>query len=298
MKFRCPASLLSTVIVAAGAGLAAAQQPVAPAQQSATPVQQRPPEPPGSGSAELRARLERRLADSQALQERLERALKRLDEGASTDEVRGMIEPERRGGPGGPGGPDRPPRGEGRGRGGPGGDDVGFRPPPKMEPDAVLAFLDQHNPDWAKRLREASKQNPQMVERLLDRLEPHIREAQAERDPETRELRIAELRIGYEVMGATRRFTETLRRNAPAPEVEQARADLSRVLGEHFDVRAMLREREIVALEQRLTELRAEVRDRQARKESFVAERLTQLARFVEERHERQQGEGAPQRKP
>jgi hypothetical protein len=167
-----------------------------------------------------------------------------------------------------------------------------------MEPEAVLAFLDQHNPEWAKRLREASKQNPQMVERLLDRLEPHIREAQAERDPETRALRIAELRIGYEVMGATRRFTEALRRNAPAPEVERARADLSRVLGEHFDVRAQLREREIVALEQRLTELRAEVRDRQAKKETFVAERLTQLAKFVEERHERQQGEGAPQRKP
>jgi len=281
---------------------AAAQQPATPQSQPKTPAVESPQE----ARADFRARLERRLADSKALQERIQTALKRMDEGAPTEEVRGMVDPSDRGirqtNPDRPFRMDGPPRAEGQARGdgprGPRGPEGGpGRPPgpaPKMDSQAVLEFLDEHNPDAAKRMREALQENPAMAERLLGRLEPHIREALAEPDPQTRDLRIAQLRNGWEIMGATRTLTDAIRQETPQPKLDEIQGELRGLLAQYFDIQVKLREREIAGLEARLGQLRTEMATQLSRKGDFIGERLTQIVKAAQERRERGRSEDGP----
>src|SRR5688572_14973647 len=98
---------LASLLVAAtlGTAPAAAQQPpAAPAQPVAERTAAQTPE---QERAALRARMERRLAETKTLEDRLESALKRLDAGASTEEIRGAVESPGRHGRPGMGGPGR-----------------------------------------------------------------------------------------------------------------------------------------------------------------------------------------------
>ena len=55
-----------------------------------------------------------------------------------------------------------------------------------------------------------------------------------------------------------------------------------------------LREREISVLEDRITQLRAELGDRRPQREAFVADRLEKIKRGAQERHPRNEpGPGA-----
>lgn len=257
---------------------AAAPKPAAPSVQPVSSGEQQ------SEQAELRARLDRRLADAKAQQERLENALKRLEAGAPLDEVRSLADLDRGSRPGGDRSfrPDGPRGDSRRTRGG---------PPPKLDNAAVLAFLDQHNPETAKRMRDAAKESPELADRLVGRLEPHIREALAERDPQTRELRIAKLKNGWELMDASRRFSDALRRESSPESLEEVQGQIRSLLGGYFDIQVQLRQREVAGLESRLAEIRTELDGRLSKKDDFVAERLDQIVRFTKERHERSRSE-------
>src|SRR2546427_637035 len=88
--------------------------------------------------------------------------------------------------------------------------------PPPQRP-AVLAFIREHNPALADRVEAALRDNPQAGDRIIGRLEPQVREIMAERDPETRELRLAEMKNGFETLGAMRQFRDSVREGKPSP---------------------------------------------------------------------------------
>jgi hypothetical protein len=136
----------------------------APALAQSQPAQSPPSAPPAAkqdGTRDeaqereaMKARLERWLADTKQRQERIEAALKSLNEGASTDAVRQQMEP--RG--------DRPPGGSGRSRdGGPprnGPPSRGEHQGPadsQAEREQVLNFIKANNPEMYERSPRLSR---------------------------------------------------------------------------------------------------------------------------------------------
>jgi len=260
-------TLLAVLWLGVAAGLVAAQAQPQPADAKPPPGRQSRDSDP----AAFRARLERMLEEGKRRQEQIQAALKRLDAGEPSEQVQKDVEAGMR-----PRGFRSPHEG---GREGPGGhegspDQRGARPP--VDNEAVLAFLDQHNPELAKRIRDARAKSPEEGERLLGRLGPHIREVLAERDPETKDLRIADLKNGWELLGAMRAFREAAKADN---ETDKARAvtQLRALVGNHFDLQIKLQEREVAMLEQRLTKLRQDLSDDRGRRDEIIAKRVDQM---------------------
>jgi hypothetical protein len=264
----------------AGVALVGAQsQPPAPATADAQPAAQPTAKP--DERAALRARLERRLDETKRLQERLEGAIKRLDGGESVEQVRTDVpEPMRRQGQGGgPGHPRGGPDGAPPPSGGPGGDHAG-RPP--LDRAVVMDYLKKNAPEAAQRLEDASKENPQIGERIYGRIEPQVREILGEKDADSRDLRLAEFKNGFATMAAIRAYGDTAR---DGKDTAAAESRLRELIGQHFDLQTRLREREIAVLETRIGNLRTEVSDRGSTRDSFITERIEKIKRGALERH-------------
>lgn len=265
-------------------------------------VAAQPPRPePGSAPHEtdpaaMKARLERWLEETRHREETIQAALKRLSDGASPDDVRRSMEPGTRPPRGGAhdaqggGRPDEPGRSRREGQAGaphdgpPGGPEGRSRPP--LDREQVLAFIDGQNPEFAARMRTMVRDNPEVAERILSRIWPQIHEVMTERDEQTREIRTAQLKNGWEVMGGVRGIREAVKNGddaARAKAVQRVR-DL---LGVGFDLRVRLHEREITVLEERLTRLKQELADERSGRDSFVAERLRQATEPREHREPR-----------
>lgn len=257
---------------------------VAGAQQPPGPTGAQPPagapRDPAQDRASLQARLERSLTENKVRQQKIEDALARIKRGDSLDSIRDTLDV-------GPGwGRPGDEGGRGRGRNGAQAPSVGPRPegarrdgqaPPRLEPaerEAVLAFVTEHNPPMAERLRASLKDNPDMGERSLARLAPHIREVMAERDPEMRQLRIEEMRSGWETMAAMRKLGDALRKDAAGSEAKEAEAQARELLGAHFDMQVKLRNREIAVLEERIAQIRQELGDKLSERQQYIDQRL------------------------
>jgi hypothetical protein len=267
--------------------LAGAQEPPPPAPTSPPPAapaapQAREPE----DRAALKARLERRLADTKQLEIRIDQALARLDKGDSPDAVRDSIDlghgarPARRPALGAAGAGARPDTG-------PAGRDRQGRPAEKLDPaerEAVLVFVGQQSPETLERIKTLTRDDPAAADRTLAHLAPHVREVQAEPDAESRELKIAEMRNGWETVSAMRKLTETLRSGAKPEETEKASARLQDLLGTHFDLEVKIRNREISLLKDRVAEIQRELSDRLGERQKFVTERFDQFLRRAKER--------------
>ncbi len=265
-------ALRSIIVVLALAGSAGAQPPH--------------PEPPANGAphendpAAMKARLERWLEETRHREEVIVAALKRLNEGASPDDVRKSMEPGARAPRGAQNreGGDNRPRREGPGA---------MRDPgPPMDREQVLAFIDKQNPEFAARMRTMAKDAPDAAERVLSRLGPQIHEIQAERDDQTREIRTAQLNNGWEVMAAVRSIREATKSGdaaARAKAVDHARA----LLGQGFDLRVRLHEREVTVLEDRLAKLKQGLVEERSGRDNFVAERLRQVTEPRERRDQK-----------
>jgi hypothetical protein len=273
--------IISALAILSIAGLAAGQE-----QQP----EQRPQRTAAEGADDretMKARLQRRLQESRETQERLERAISLLEQGETTDRVR-----EEAGGPMRRMGPRD--RGEGPPGAHAGGQDgePGQRPPPGAPSrEAILRFLDEHNPELAGRLRETLRDNPEAGERIIRRIEPHFREIAAERDPEMRGYRIESMRLGWEILSSSRQLTDALRKGeAGAEPAAAARGELRSLLGAQFDLQVRMHDREIALLERRLAELRQRVLERTESRDSFIADKTAQIesmAQRIAERGER-----------
>lgn len=279
-----PTALAASILLATCGQLSLAQAqpekpPAPPANQpDAGPAQ--PAADPASDREALRARLVRRQEETRQSLARLERALKLLEEGEPTDRVREeaggtMRRGDRRDGHTGP------PRHRG---------DDG---PPTRE--SLMAFLQEHNPELAARMTAMRTSNPELADRILSRIEPHFREIAAERDPEMKELRIQNLRLGWELMGASRDLGQALREDSKGAEAEQAREALRALLGTQFDLQVKLHRREIALLEERIGKLREEMEKQSSDKDAYIAEKLQQIEQMsrrymerIRERHERE----------
>jgi hypothetical protein len=231
----------------------------------------------------LRERLEARLADARQVQERMEAALRRLDAGDPAEDVRQGLEPPRPEfrGPGG------------RGRSGPGMAGRGGPPGPHAPPtdrEAVLNFLQEHAPELMRRLHDERQHHPRMAERLLTHMEPRIRLFMAEGDPEMRDLRGRELRASLDVLSATRDLIMARREGAPE-QLRGAAEELRSALGQHFDLRQAIHEREIQILEARLEQLRREMREHLAAREELVERRVQAILQM----RTPESGEGEPE---
>lgn len=276
------------MVMPVGPALPADDRPQPPEAGVAMP--QSPDPSPDADRAALRARIERRLAEMRTIQARLEDALRRLEQGEATENVRLAVEPgqgmRRSGRPegesgrlvlrrAGPPGPEPPPPHV----------DVPPRPLPR---EAVIEFVERHNPALGERLRHALQEHPQTVERILARLEPHVRELLAERDPQTRELRLEEMRLGWQTMETVQRLSETMRREPDSEQaVQQIAEHLRELLERQFDVQLQLRQRELAVLEERLAQVRRDISERVSEREAFVQRRLEQAMRLARERASR-----------
>jgi hypothetical protein len=243
----------------------------------------------------LKARLQRRLDETRQTETRLERALKMLEEGQPEDRVREEAGPLRRGGgehrepP--PGGMPPPPR----------------HGPPQQGPEfraALVGFIDANMPELSARLKNLGAENPEMLERIYSRIEPHFREIAAERDAEMKDLRTQNLRLGWEIMNAARDLGQALRAEPAGPELEQARQKLRPLLASQFDVQVRLHTREVQLLEQRIARLREEMAEQSSDKDAYVAQKLQQMEamakRWQQRERERREGprEGGERRHP
>ncbi|MBX3377487.1 MAG: hypothetical protein KF678_10850 [Phycisphaeraceae bacterium] len=273
----------------------------------AQPPADRPPpdERPGAiqpeDRAAFRARLERAAAESKRRWERLEAAIRRLDGGASVDDVRRETET--------PG-----PRGEGRGpRPGPRGDEPRTGEPrrgpepandgERLSREEVLSLLETMNATFAAKIKEAMTENPAMAGRILDRMEPMVREIKSERDPEMKGLRIRDLTLGFELVGATRAFVEARRADPESQATKEAETKLRGLFAEHFDLRTQMHRQEIVSLERRIGQIREDLDRQLSNRETMIERRMEDVKRGFRGRGEpRREGEpkrdgGTPERR-
>ncbi len=242
----------------------------------------------------MRDRLAGRLAEAQRTIERLQLAIKRLDEGATAEQVASETG-ERLGRPGGREGPTGRDGGEGPGAGGPrrpGPDEARAAAP--AEPvtlERFLKFLDEHRPELGVMVRESAQRDERFAKRFVER-NPMVRLLLEERSPEMRELRLAELDNGLRTFGAMRELGEAMKADpADAARVEKAKAGLAERFAAEFDIRRQMHEHELASLKAEVTRLQGELDEQASRRDSMIAERLERTIRFIREGPRRGRGE-------
>lgn len=276
---------LPTVLLAACVftGFGAAQPPAEPAPAP----QDRPRE---MNPEALKQRLERRLAETERVQELIRAALDKMEKGESVGEILRELEPAGRfrGGDGGnrpEGGrrpdfdPEGPPRMRGEGEGWspmqPG------QPLPEAERERVMTFLREHLPLIAEKFQKLNDVDPDGADRMLSRLVPRLREAQrvAQSDPELARLRLQELKAGISVLEAVReiRRLQDMPGETPSADLAAAKNDLREKLVAQSEARMQLQAHEIEALTKRVEGLRQELERKRANRDQSVEDMLRKI---------------------
>jgi hypothetical protein len=225
--------------------------------------------------ATLRARLERKLAETKESATALESGIRQLDEGADPGEISRTL--DRRGGRNDWGRPDGgrgPGRGEGMGGGG-GGDNS---PITEEEKKTLLALLKEAMPTMADRYEKMRNSDPEGADRMVGRILPRLREVASLRakDPGLFELKIGEMRATSDVFAAV----QALRDHKGGEDGKAAlRATLREAVSRQFDSRQAAQRREITDLEKRIADLKAET----ARKESERDQAIEEFTKKLEE---------------
>lgn len=300
----------STPLLLLAALALATTAPAQPAGEPAVPALPRPmagsaeaaaqsaaqPEQPGQPDrAVIRERLQRRLDEARAAVTRLETAIKDLDAGKPPAEIRQQLDRDRprpfidalrqrQGPPRGPSadrGPDREPdRGPDRWPDrGPEANRPPLPPGPVDRP-RLMDMLERNNPDFAARLRQLDRDNPEASRRLWQRLEPKLRDYVTEADPEMRTLREADLRNGANLLMANRRLMESKRAGQSQAEIDRQLEGIRTILAERYDLQLKLQQGDIARLERRLAQLRQEATTNaptdEARK-AFIDSRINEM---------------------
>ena len=235
--------------------------------------------------ATLRARLERKLAETKESTTALEAGIRQLDEGADPGEISRSL--DRRGGRndwGRPEGGRGPGRGEGMGGGGGGGDNS---PITEEEKKALLALLKEAMPTMADRYEKMRQSDPEGADRMVGRILPRLREVASLRakDPGLFELKIGEMRATSEVFAAVQAL-----RDHKGGEDEKAtlRASLRAAVSRQFDSRQAAQRREITDLEKRIADLKAETARKESERDQAIEEFTKKLEQMPEPGSRRQ----------
>jgi len=171
--------------------------------------------------------------------------------------------------PMGPRGDEARPDGPG-GPGGPGGH------PPRLTPEqreAAMEFLRMQHPQMFERLENLRQSDPEgfdrMVEQRAPRVMPWLRERES--DPEMFELRRSFFEMEMQARALAQQIAEA------TASSDAATVELVRTLGQQFDVRARMTEREISKLGERVQRLRQEALDQSDRKSELIQQRATEM---------------------
>jgi len=95
-------------------------------------------------------------------------------------------------------------------------------------------------------------------------------------DPELYELNVRDRQYSHQSSRLAGEYAAAQRAGDSA-KMESIKSDLEKIVGDHFDVRQKLRERDLAQLEQRLEFLRKQVEQRLQRRAEIISEHLSQL---------------------
>lgn len=236
----------------------------------------------------IRARLEQRLQDAARLKEGIEDLIKRLDEGAGPGEIVRESEklrtiarefaalPGRGGGNAGAAGD-----GAGKGREGQGrGDGEVVRPRVQEQRERAQKFLDTHMPTFAERMRQAKDRR--LVDSVLSKVAPRVDEFEKiqKETPDQFQPRLQELRLGIFMVEKARQLS--IEAGKPRPDetqVSRLEAELTKLTGDMFDVRARIQALEIKAIEDRVAASRRELERMKNNRDKVVQERAENMIR-------------------
>jgi hypothetical protein len=238
----------------------------------------------------IRQRLERRIKESERIQERLKAAIEKLDSGAPIGQViREIGGPGRLGGFGG----EEIRQGEPR-LGGPEGqgskpraEEGGERRLSAEDRQRVADFLKERLPEVDSRIEKLRSIDPQAADRLLETLAPKLREAYftLRRDPEAFDLVKREMEAGLASFDASMNLRMTLGEPGKDPaKVQAARDALRKALEDHFDARLAVQKRRVEALEKELSEMRSRIDDTTTRREEFIDGKMKATEANIAER--------------
>lgn len=278
---RLPVLLAAMAATALTPSLAAAQPPVG-LRGAGEARRGDGPELPES-PALARRMLTRMIEKVGGLQDRLEVAVQKLDEGVPLSEIRPMIEEEL---PPMMFGEFMPDRGERRG--GPRRD---FQPSAE-ELDDIRAMIREKIPSLANRIDTLREADPEQSDRMLTRMAPKLMMlSRLHRDnPAEAELRVQEMAISLEVVTALR-----VAGSDDEVTATEGRAQLRAALERQLRTQVELQELEIERLETRLVELRASLEERRGRMEAEVERKAGELLNRAEKwRGERRERGGPP----
>ena len=154
-------------------------------------------------------------------------------------------------------------------------------PVPELTDDLlkeVMAVIKDFDEALYTRLATAMETNPQVVRtRIQNDLRRWMAAVELKRsDPELYELNMKDRQYSHETSRLAGEYAAA-RRQGDTARVESIRADIEKLVGEHFDVRQKLRERDLAQLEQRLELLRTQVQQRLERRADIIREHLSQL---------------------
>lgn len=154
-------------------------------------------------------------------------------------------------------------------------------PPPPLTPDQqqkALEVLRLINPDLADKIAEAQKSSPDRAANILRRFGPKLLELAELKntDPNLYQLRVADQRYNFETFRLIRQLRDA-RDDGDTAKADRLTARLRELLNRHFDIRVKLREHELAALEKRIIDIRAELKDHHDRKQQILDEQILQM---------------------
>jgi hypothetical protein len=173
-------------------------------------------------------------------------------------------------------------------------------PPPDGPPQAdlrrVMAFLEEHAPEFAARMAEVRTGSPRRAEVLLGRLGPRVAEilATRERDPALAEIMTREFKVSMELLEVGGQVARA-RRGGDDARLEELRPALARLAAEQVELRLQRREHEISVLAERIASLREELEQQREEREALideVVERASESWRDPPEEERRRQRRG------
>lgn len=154
-------------------------------------------------------------------------------------------------------------------------------PVPELTDDLlkeVMAVVKDFDEALYTRLTAAMETNPQVVKtRLQTDLRRWMSAVELKRNnPELYELNVKDRQYSHESSRLAGEYAAAQRAGDSA-RMESIKSDLQKIVGDHFDVRQKLRERDLAQLEQRLEFLRKQVQQRLERRGEIISEHLSQL---------------------
>lgn len=209
----------------------------------------------GADRAVMKRRLREEVERTKRTQERMERAIAELDEGAEPREVVRMLRETRE---------ERPWSREVS-------DDDRAR---------ALGFLREHAPQMAERLGAVIESGGAMGDRMVARIASELREVDhaRARDPEIGAARERALVTGLALRMTHERYRESKRRG-DEEAAEKARAELRDLIGTQFDLEARMRGFEIERLRDRVERLQTELDEHAAKRDDVIDKHLERLVR-------------------